>query len=239
MRGYPPNIEWPVSRQVNIGFTLIELLVVISIIAILAAMLMPAIGLVKSSALSTKCQSNLRQFGLANFSYAEEWEGYLVPVNSTDGTGTVVNTTRWDYNADYLNRVAESDSTSTNGWKLIKAKMCPVSKAVNPSGGMNANYAMNDYVISGGVYGVADKTYTLHLAQIKPAVFMITDALDYKINPILSGYNPAGWKSSWEGFTRSNTIALRHRLQSNAVMYDGSVTAFMASDYVIGSVIWK
>ena len=231
--------EIPAQRHGRTGFTLIELLVVISIIAILAAMLMPAIKVVRLSAISTKCQSNLRQFGMANFAYSEEWEGFLVPVNSTDGTGTVVNTTRWDYNADYLNRVAESDSTSTTGWRLIKAKMCPVSKAVNPGGGMTANYAMNDYIISGGIYGIPNKTYTLHTAQIKSGVFMITDALDYKINPIISGFNPSGWQSSWEGFTRGNTVALRHSLRSNAVMYDGSVTAFAASDYVIGSVIWK
>jgi len=58
------------------GFTLVELLVVVSIVATLLAVLLPALGAARESARRVECASNLRQFAIALFNYAEVYGRY-------------------------------------------------------------------------------------------------------------------------------------------------------------------
>lgn len=63
------------------AFTLIELLVVISIIAILVALLLPALSKARESGITTQCMGNQRQIGLVLLSYANDHDGILPPQN--------------------------------------------------------------------------------------------------------------------------------------------------------------
>jgi prepilin-type N-terminal cleavage/methylation domain-containing protein/prepilin-type processing-associated H-X9-DG protein len=68
------------------GFTLIELLVVISIIAILASLLLPALSRARQAALAAPCLNNLKQWGTATQLFAGDNDDFLPKDGSPNGT---------------------------------------------------------------------------------------------------------------------------------------------------------
>ncbi len=70
------------------AFTLVELLVVIGIIALLVAILLPALNKAKLSAQTVQCASNLKQIGLVEAMYENTYKGYVIPGSPRPGAGT-------------------------------------------------------------------------------------------------------------------------------------------------------
>ena len=80
VRRIPHRLEQP-----KFGFTLIELLVVIAIIAILAALLLPALAKAKGKSLQASCINNLRQLGIAQVMYVQDYQQYTGSLRTSGG----------------------------------------------------------------------------------------------------------------------------------------------------------
>ena len=102
----------PASRRRS-GFTLIELLVVIAIIAILAAMLLPALGRAKQKAQGVYCMNNTKQMALAWIMYADENNDKPAPNVDSTLAGTTASYACWVTGWLTLN-TASTDNINTD-----------------------------------------------------------------------------------------------------------------------------
>jgi prepilin-type N-terminal cleavage/methylation domain-containing protein/prepilin-type processing-associated H-X9-DG protein len=137
------------SRPVR-GFTLIELLTVIAIIGILAAIIIPVVGSVRTKARAVQCSSNLRQMAMAAQLYAGDNRDLIVPWRTPAAPAPQVYFT--DALAPYIN-ARKPPSGAVDGTVFL----CPVEKpnaageTVQRVGGFNTRYSCNIHICWDGV----------------------------------------------------------------------------------------
>src|SRR4051794_6173969 len=93
------RFEAPSRRRLPTGFTLIELLVVISIIGVLIALLLPAVQSARESGRRAQCSNNLKQMGIALYSY--ESAQHLLP-----SAGESINLSRTPHPTQFVDGVS-------------------------------------------------------------------------------------------------------------------------------------
>ena len=121
----------------NTAFTLIELLVVIAIIAILAAMLLPALGRAKSRAQGISCMSNTKQLTLAWLMYANDNNDNIVTADNAGAKTWCAGWLTWDNYADNTNTLLLTDERyallGIYVARQAKVYQCPADNYVSPS----------------------------------------------------------------------------------------------------------
>jgi len=141
------RIQYPMIMS----FTLIELLTVVAVIAILAALLLPALRRAKELARVAVCKSNLRQCGLASISYAGDWRGWLAQQGQSPNWASPSNgpiETYWKWKLDNSNYLKDCDAWYCPSWPPYNKK---TATARAPG------RWINNYVVG---YGIRYWTYT-------------------------------------------------------------------------------
>lgn len=136
------------------AFTLIELLVVISIIALLIALLLPALGKAQESARLTGCLSDLRQFAIAWNAYPSDYKGEIVGAeNGGNATDTPKRKTAWVYTPYSPSTKGETIQQLMDGalWDYVQNDAlyrCPSENRKHPSQGTDyiRSYSISQFL---------------------------------------------------------------------------------------------
>jgi prepilin-type N-terminal cleavage/methylation domain-containing protein/prepilin-type processing-associated H-X9-DG protein len=211
------------SRTRN-GFTLIELLVVIAIIAILIALLVPAVQKVRESAARLQCQNNLKQIGIALHSYYGRMK-YFPPGyadgNTNPGSDASLDVgPGWGWASYLLNDLDQaplysqinfSQNVGTNSacQKVLPVFLCPSDTQLPTFTVYNTTVvvAQGNYIASNGTLETSFYPGSNNGAFLRNSKFTMANITDGLSNTLFVGERNTGHsKTTWAGAVRGGLV---------------------------------
>jgi type II secretory pathway pseudopilin PulG len=212
------------------AFTLIELLVVIGVVAILGALLLPALGRGKEAAINIKCKNNFRQIGIALSMYVNDYGYYIHTRLTNEALGLI--SSPLELLEPYLGsrRVSLPNGVVGMGsYRFPKIWVCPQKRALE--------YGYNESGIGPfwlvptlGLDGFPHNPPVAENALRSPAEMIASyECISMDLGPWINGLRLHEFRAPRTGDDRE-TYA--HRRSVNVVSCDAHVDSFRQYDYL-------